>query len=207
MENTLEKMVAHFKAQYSMVVSEPDSKFSVPLKDRTEMEARLTAAYELSIERRGGHVEWDMVSKASVNSVIDWMYDKRRWLVLYGTLGTGKTSMLKALKTVFPASTYCSAMRVFDEFKAKEILPTISDNKILLLDDLGAEPPVCKVYGEDRTPITDLLLHRYDWLATTVIATNLCIDDIQARYGDRLADRMAEMATAILYDAPSYRGR
>lgn len=208
METTMDQMVAHFKAQYSTIVSDPGHKFSSPLRDEMEIKARLCAAYEVHVELRGGQTDWDEVTNSSINNVLDWIFDcQHRWLILYGSLGTGKTTMLKALKTVFPSSVYCSAMRVFDEFKAKEILPIFPDNKLLLLDDLGAEPPVCKIFGEDRTPITDMLLRRYDWLATTVIATNLSIDDIQTRYGDRLADRIAEMAIAIQYDAPSYRGR
>lgn len=207
METTMDKMVAQFKEQYSTKVSEPGHKFSSPLKDEMEMKARLRAAYELGVEWRGGHIDWDTVTEASIDSVVTWMYDEHRWLFLSGTLGTGKTTMLKALKTIFSSSIYCSAMRAFDEFKAREMLPIFPDNKLLLLDDLGAEPPICKIFGEDRTPITDLLLHRYDWLATTVIATNLSLDEIQVRYGDRLADRIAEMAINILYDAPSYRGR
>lgn len=208
MEKSIEQMVQYFKEQYSTKISKPGQKFSAPLDmNKIEMEARLNAAYELNVEWRGGQINRDKVTKESIESVATWIYDNKRWLFLSGALGTGKTTMLKALRTIFPASIYCSAKKIFDEFKRLEMLPDVSDNKLLLLDDLGVEPSICKIFGEDRSPITDLLLHRYDWMATTVIATNLSIDEIQARYGDRLADRIAEMATAILYDAPSYRGR
>lgn len=207
MENSLEKLISQFKGQYSSIVREPEHKFSTLPKDRMEMEARLMASYELNIERRGGHVIWDKETKEIIDKVVDWMYDEHRWLILYGPFGTGKTSMLKTLRTIFPASTYCTAINFFEEFKVNEKLPAIEDKKILLLDDLGAESPICKIFGEDRTPITDLLLRRYDRFATTVIATNMTLEEIQKRYGDRLADRIVEMAIAILYDMPSYRGR
>lgn len=208
MEQSIEQIVKHFKEQYATKIAKPSHKFSTPLLvGKSEMEARLNAAYELNVERRGGHTDRDAVTKESIDNVLNWIYDDHRWLFLSGTLGTGKTTMLKALKTIFPASIYCSAKMVFDEYKRIERLPDVPDNKLLLLDDVGVESPLCKIFGEDRTPITDLLLHRYDWMATTVIATNLSIEELQARYGDRLADRIAEMATAILYDAPSYRGR
>lgn len=208
MEQSIEQMVQHFKEQYSTKISKPGNKFSTPLPiDKIEMEARLNAAYQLNVEWRGGHIDMDAVTRSSIDNVLTWIYGSNRWLFLSGTLGTGKTTMLKALKTIFPASIYCSAKMIFDEFKRIERLPDVPDNKLLLLDDVGVESPLCKIFGEDRTPITDLLLHRYDWMATTVIATNLSIEELQARYGDRLADRIAEMATGILYDAPSYRGR
>lgn len=184
-------------------------KFPQSIGEPEEMRAKLCAAYELHVEQRGDHVIWDDMANESVDSVISWMYDeKHKWLILYGSLGNGKTTMLKSLKTVFSRlSLSFSAQKLYDYFKDNERLPDIPNTKILLIDDLGAEPIQCKIFGEDRAPLTELLMHRYAWNATTVIATNLTFEDIQTRYGVRIIDRMAEMATAILYDTPSYRGR
>lgn len=207
MNTRMEQMIAHFKAQYSSIVSEPNHKFTMPLSCEEEIKAKLCAAYEVWVEWRGCHVEWSNETKSCIDNVVTWLYDKHRWLILSGTLGNGKTTMLKALRTIFPTSVYYTANYIFDSFKNKESLPVIPNDKMLLLDDVGAEPPLCKIFGEDRAPITDLLLHRYDKLSTTIIATNLSIEDFQKRYGDRLADRIVELGIVIKNDAPSYRGR
>ena len=208
MEKSIEQLVAVYKQHFSNRVVNLGPKFSQPIKDNNHMKAQLYASYELLVEQRGGIATWDRMTTESIDAVTLWMYDdQHRWLLLYGSLGNGKTTMLKALKNIFPASVYYTAQQIYESFKYNERLPDIPTAKMLLIDDLGTEPPQCKIFGEDRTPITDLLLCRYSWPATTVIATNLSFEDIQARYGDRLADRMSEMVSGIFYDSPSYRGR
>lgn len=76
---------------------------------------------------------------------------------------------------------------------------------LLLIDDLGIEPARCLIYGEEYYPISRLLLHRYDKQLTTIIATNLSIEEIQDRYGDRIVDRMNETFNVLVYCNKSYR--
>lgn len=208
MNDRIEHMVAHYISQYESRVPEPSPKFPTPLNGEEEMKAKMMAAFRLRVEKLGGHVNWDLETMSCIENIVNWMFDQnKRWLILSGTMGTGKTTMIKSIRTVFSSSVYYHAKCIFDEFKMKESLPDIPYNKPLLLDDMGEEPLVCKIYGEDHAPITDLLLRRYDKRATTVIATNLTIDEIQKRYGDRLADRIVEISAHIFNDAPSYRGR
>ena len=77
---------------------------------------------------------------------------------------------------------------------------------MLLIDDLGTEPERCLVYGEERHPMTDVILERYQDNLTTIIASNLTLDNIKDRYGARVHDRMKEMYAGIRYDGESYRG-
>lgn len=208
MKNSFENFVEKYALHYSHIVPELGAKFSQPISNEIDIRARISASYELNVRRYGGHFVSDEMTLAGIDAVTSWVQDNiHRWLILYGSLGNGKTTMLHALKTVFRPACFISAQKIFDYYKAFETLPEIPDAALLLIDDLGIEPVQCKIYGEDRNPLTELLLHRYSSRATTVIATNLAIEDIQARYGDRIADKMAEIATAILYDAPSYRGR
>lgn len=206
MENSIAKQIENYKSIFSNSVPQVAPKFKKSLGSELDIRAKISASYELVVERYGGHIIMDQTTSNSLSAVTSWIYDDpHRWLLLYGSLGNGKTTMLWALSAIVYPSILISAQNIFDYFRKNEVLPEIPDSNVLLIDDLGIEPLQCKLFGEDRVPLAELLAKRYSSRATTVIATNLSIDDIQARYGDRVADRMAEVATAVLYDAPSYR--
>lgn len=75
---------------------------------------------------------------------------------------------------------------------------------ILLLDDVGTEPYEVKEYGNSYLPFTQLIECRYNKGLTTVMTTNLSIDEINTRYGTRIADRVNEFHT-IKWSGESYR--
>lgn len=207
-ENQLDIYKAKCLKHYEDNIPHVVNKFPSELCDQTLMEIRIRAAYEILVNRRGGNIVWDEATTDNIKKVTSWIYDqKHRWLLLYGAFGNGKTTMLTALSSVFPFCQYLTANSIYEYFKTNEILPKIGYNKILLIDDLGTEPQRCLIFGEERTPIVDLLLQRYSFCATTIIATNLDIIKIKERYSDRLHDRLCEISACILYDTPSYRGR
>lgn len=187
-------------------VFEPPNKLPIQLRSKEDTAARLAAFYEIFVEQRGHMTQWDDTSEAKLNDVTNWLHDSpQRGLLLYGSLGNGKTTMLQSLAKLFLGKAIlASAKRIYDQYKSEERIPFPRD-KILLIDDLGTEPERCLIYGEEHHPLTNIFTERYDTNSTTIIATNLSVDDIRARYGDRVYDRMIEMYTGILYDTPSYR--
>ena len=82
------------------------------------------------------------------------------------------------------------------------------DDVLLCIDDVGTEPASLKVWGNEVSPLVDLLYHRYDRQLFTIITSNLEGDeDIAKRYGVRVADRFVEMFDLIGFDNSSYRPR
>ena len=75
----------------------------------------------------------------------------------------------------------------------------------LSIDDMGCEPERCCIYGVDYTPIQQILYNRYDRRLPTMITTNLNLELIKDRYGERLLDRFAESYRRVCLDYPSYR--
>lgn len=63
-------------------------------------------------------------------------------------------------------------------------------------------------FGQTFSPVTDLLLARYDkpW-RVTLATTNLGHTEIESHYGGRILDRFREMMTEIIFANPSYRGK
>ena len=178
--------------------------------DEDETYARLSALYELEVARKSRNYIEDSDS-------IDMLFRTTRWLtaagrkglLLSGNYGNGKTTMLFAMSRFLGlAAKYRSANDLYDQYAATGSLDLeICHVKILLLDDLGAEPPRLNYYGETHYPLTRLLLKRYELNLVTVISTNLDYLGISEIYGARIADRMKETFDLINFTHPSYRSR
>ena len=83
----------------------------------------------------------------------------------------------------------------------------IKNAELLHIDDVGCEPTSVKVWGNEISPLVEVLYHRYDRLLYTVITSNLYEEDILKRYGDRVADRFYEMFDLLSFENKSYRPR
>lgn len=77
--------------------------------------------------------------------------------------------------------------------------------KVLFLDDMGVEPIVVNNWGTKSMPITDLVYYKYDTSRSLFITTNADDEQIAERYGDRVADRLHEMAECLAFDNKTYR--
>lgn len=179
----------------------------VQLSCKDDTVARLSALYALAVEDMEHECNFDENTTDRIDQVASWLHDSpKHGLLLRGTLGNGKTTMLKAVSSLFGCrATRVNAKRVYDMFRRTESAEYYPET-LLLIDDLGAEPERCMIYGVEYHPLSDIMLYRYEHNLTTVIATNLSFDEIRARYGDRVYDRMIETFDAIMYDTPSYRG-
>ncbi len=183
-------------------------KFAVNLPESRETtEATLLGMYGAEVNSRDVEFLLDDATVSKVEKVVKWMYDSRkRGLMLCGTLGNGKTTMLRSMKRFFGINAvYWETQGLYNHFKECRSLPEISYKSVLLLDDLGVEPPSYNDFGEIRYPLVELLMLRYKHNLPTVIATNCTFEQLGERYGDRLRDRMMEMYGMITYKEPSYR--
>jgi len=186
-------------------VSRRRDKFPVGLPG--ELDVILLARYGAAVNGRGVVFVPDEHTVGKVEKVASWMKGSpRKGLLLFGTLGNGKTTMLRALKSYLGGyAFYCSAQDVYDYFRKNMCLPDISPRDVLLLDDLGGEAPALNDYGTMRSPLAELLLSRYASDSTTIITSNLSGSQIESTYGDRVGDRFREMFESIRYTHPSYR--
>lgn len=186
-------------------------KFKFPNSDEDDLRARLTAAYMLAVESRDVVFKNDPDTEKNIQMVAQWMFESpKRGLLLFGTTGNGKTTMLNAIKAILFDCTYAEAADIWSDARqtkeeAEYRMLEYMTSPILIIDDLGAEPEICKVYGENRYPLESVIARRYRSLLTTIIASNLTLEQIEHRYGTRMFDRMMEMYDRIVYRGPSYR--
>lgn len=123
---------------------------------------------------------------------------------LYGSPGRGKTHLAagvanELIKQSIPCvyvktAELLSAIR--ENFKNGDKETVITPLKVvdlLILDDLGAEEKQ-EWFIADVFRILDW---RLEWLLPTVITSNLTIDEIKSRYGERIASRIKRMCRII----------
>ena len=192
----------------------------------TDIEKALLMAYEAEVQQRGGTMANETGVGNLLKPIAEWLVNPngKYGLLLYGGVGTGKTTALYALRRVINAA--CQAERddntlmgygkdVIEVVKAKEIVEAYTGNPmhfsnmkhtdLLAIDELGVENVDVRNYGNSNEPIIDLLSYRYDKLRVTAITSNLTMKQIEERYGLRLADRFNEMFHKVAFVGESYR--
>lgn len=208
-------------------VAKPE-RFALPFAANDIRDA-LLIAYEAEVKQRGCNMIGSLGDKPMADllqPIAQWLTDPngKPGLLLYGTVGTGKTTALYAIRRVINAA--CQAERddntllgygkeVIEVVKAKEIVQSYTDNSLhyvnlkrtdlLAIDELGVEPVDVKNFGNASEPIIDLLSYRYDKMKVTAISSNLTMKQIEERYGLRLADRFNEMFHKVAFTGKSFR--
>lgn len=140
----------------------------------------------------------DQLMKA-MDTVLDWLGNPDKWLVLAGGVGTGKSTLMSIIHTHFkPWSMYIVSpdfeQAVFDKTADRnlgDLTNIVSHHPILLLDDVGAD------YGSPYpiSQVSKVINNRYtrEWEYPTVISTNLSPSQLETydkigRFGDRVMD-------------------
>ena len=160
-------------------------------------------------------------SKEQIKKISKYLTDKKRnFVILSGNCGTGKTTLMNAVSRLIEAlrwngnynqSTFQKivprgAKKVFATEVNKNTFELLQDwQGLLMIDDFGIEPISQNDFGTTKTPMVDLIMHRYEERLPIIFSTNLSVDDIKKRYGDRITDRFRERASLIKFTNKSYR--
>ena len=130
----------------------------------------------------------------------------KKGVYLYGQAGTGKTYILYAmLKYMRAYGLMCTLWNLPEKlarlksFYSKDgsgedgITDEIQINNYLFIDDFGAE----KVTEWNSEIMYRLINYRYENMLQTYFASNLSLQELAERSGDRIASRIAEMCDII----------
>lgn len=172
----------------------------------------LEEVYRHNVCLRKGSYQ-DKHAKQYIQKAAKWITtDLKPGLLLYGSVGSGKTtlsdSLLRMIATLRPSESIYrrTALQITSEAKEdSERYKSTVRSKMLFIDDLGIEPETVKVYGNEISPIVELLYYRYEKQLFTIITTNLLLEQMGKRYGPRIEDRFAEMFDRIYFNNTSYR--
>lgn len=186
---------------------------------RSEVTDYLYSRYELKVATCGYLVANEEQVRHWCERVAIWLTEEcKPWLMLSGVIGSGKSTMLWAIeKTVrdLGKQTAICSVSALDlpsyataedrYFYDKRIVHGTEYGTWLFIDDIGAEPTEVKSYGNSLLPFVEIVNKRYVSRTPVLFTTNYNIDDIRKVYGERVADRIKEMANTINFKNPSYR--
>lgn len=195
------------------------SRFNLPMTC-SQAKDSMKAAVMAEVERRQMKFAENEALDKQLSLMAEWLTtnDHRFCLLLCGKCGNGKSTLVKAFQNLL------NLLGLRDEYgntigfsivDAREIAwmcrdrhqewRALSRRNMLAIDDLGTEPVEIQDYGNHLSPVIDLLYKRYDEQLFTIITTNLTPKEIRERYGERIADRLNEMAFRIVFDNDTYR--
>jgi DNA replication protein DnaC len=181
------------------------------------VEADLTACYRLLIECFGCTFSPAPDTLRVLKSAARWLQNGKPGLLLTGTVGTGKSKLLMAIRALITYYTGgYSDMKIFSAPAICELplsknedglttLARLKTYRYLGIDDLGTEPVTVKSWGTELSPVIDALYARYDKRMMTVITTNDDLKNIKSKYGDRIYDRLCEQYDRITFNFKSFR--
>ena len=143
-----------------------------------------------------------------IASVARWMSGQGKpSLLLYGSYGLGKTTMLNTVRYVMRLYSHTFVSRVYE---AKYLCDAGTEDYkqvfgLLLVDELGRESDERKEFGNVSEPLTDLIYYRDKMGAPTLIATNCTLDELRVKYGNFIHDRLISGYNKIYYEGGSFR--
>lgn len=145
--------------------------------------------------------------------------DLHKGIMLHGTVGTGKTVLMKIIEILFSynrkvlniinAASINSIWMRSGNYKTndQEKIQRKEDlwNGYICIDDMGVEEPLLNSYGSKVRPIYDTLNIRDQRNRITFITTNLEVKEIEKRYGDRIRDRLRGSMNQFILTGKSRR--
>ena len=128
-------------------------------------------------------------------------------LYIYGPVGSGKSTMFNATRTVMSklyqeGLSYSSSVSITSRAYYKhtmagyDLVETMMSHRVIMIDDLGFEEPTGMVYGTRKNPLEDLIKTACDQHKPMIITSNLDIPGIGKQFNsERLEDCLYAFST------------
>ena len=149
-----------------------------------------------------------------IQRIKKWTPEMRKGIVLYGTVGGGKSTLCKAIINRWASSKYTclftsmpKAMQQLRDCIGDKSLKMAEEHAklikphLLVIDDLGAE----KASDWATEKIFMIIEERASLQKHTFFTTNLSKEEVQAVFKERIYSRLLEFCTWILVKGPDLR--
>ena len=139
------------------------------------------------------------------DEIIDWLTDNHgKGLLMFGNCGLGKTLIARYVIGPIYLKVLRKVVNFHNATDLKDI-DNIINKQIICLDDIGTESTINK-YGNKFDAVSEILDKAEKENKLLILTSNLTADDLKARYGDRIFDRILSTTRRVLFTGKSFRG-
>lgn len=157
-------------------------------------------------------------NRQQLRKIFDTFENCKEGIIISGKTGTGKSIIFEALHRIlnpkdskrFKIEQAQDIVHDYNQI-GSDVFKLFEQPKNFVIDDIGIEN-IGRFYGKDCNVIEDLIGIRYNVFkntgAKTHYTTNLSVDQLKQKYGDRSASRLGEMCNLVVMssnDRRSYR--
>lgn len=148
-----------------------------------------------------GKAEW----LSEYEEVSDWLSDnKGRGLLCYGNCGRGKSLICWKIIPLL-LNHYChKIVACYDAQQMNADIDTVKQKHIIYIDDIGTENVSVK-FGEKRLAFCEIVDEAEKRGKLLILTTNLSLDEISQKYGERTMDRLVAITTRVKFKGESLR--
>lgn len=166
-------------------------------------EKRLRGGLQYVVNMKSGcNAEWN---EHNYRPIVDWMTDnKGKGLLMFGGCGLGKSVIGMYILPFLIKDVHKKVVNIFSAQELNQKIDEILKLHIIYIDDIGTEDNL-NSYGNKRMPFAELCDAAEKKGKLLILTTNLSIDELTQRYGDRVVDRLIATTKAVPFIGDSLR--
>lgn len=166
-------------------------------------EKRLRGGLQYVVNMKSGcNAEWN---ERNYRPIVDWMTDnKGKGLLMFGGCGLGKSVIGMYILPLLIKDVHKKVVNIFSAQELNKKIDEILKLHIIYIDDIGTEDNL-NSYGNKRMPFAELCDDAEKKGKLLILTTNLSIDELTERYGDRVVDRLIATTKAVPFIGDSLR--
>ena len=166
-------------------------------------EKRLRGGLQYVVNIKSGcNAEWN---EHNYRPIVDWMTDnKGKGLLMFGGCGLGKSVIGMYILPLLIKDVHKKVVNIFSAQELNKKIDEILKLHIIYVDDIGTEDNL-NSYGNKRMPFAELCDDAEKKGKLLILTTNLSIDELTERYGDRVVDRLIATTKAVPFTGDSLR--
>ena len=166
-------------------------------------EKRLRGGLQYVVNMKSGcNAEWN---ERNYRPIVDWMTDnKGKGLLMFGGCGLGKSVIGMYILPLLIKDVHKKVVNIFSAQELNKNIDEILKLHIIYIDDIGTEDNL-NSYGNKRMPFAELCDAAEKKGKLLILTTNLSIDELTQRYGDRVVDRLIATTKAVPFTGDSLR--
>lgn len=138
--------------------------------------------------------------------VAQWLSGNNgKGLLCLGNCGCGKTLICGKIMPLLLHHYHSKIITCYDAQQMNANIDRIKEKHIIYIDDVGTENVSVK-YGERRMAFPELVDEAEKKGKLLLLSTNLSVQELKEKYGERTVDRLRAITTAVLFKGESMRG-